>query len=171
MPGKVHTSRIRRLVEQENASTCGFRAALRTYLKRTPGWTDDQEEDIFPAIPRYVPDAYRLEAAPRDCQGKWTGRRGRIVVWEVEVTHPVSTDKLASYACFWETLDGSDLFTTLELHIINKLGLEYVVNLVVAYYAFCFLDGGGEPDMVEVAANLGTHACLPVNLASTRRVA
>ena len=121
MPNRLHSARVARLVAR-GASTRGFRSETLKFLKGCRGWTVDYEKDI--KVPRYVPDAYRLDAAT-----------GKITVWEVEVSHPVSDAKVGAYMAFWADLDASDIRADFELRIVDRHGFERSHNLAVHYYA------------------------------------
>lgn len=126
MQGAVHRNLVGHLVS-EGASTLGFRTAVKKYLRATPGWTRDYEDDV--TVPSVIPDAYLLEPAwlPGREDLSWLGR---IVVWEVEVTHSLSETKLASYVDFAGTLDDTDLHACLELRTVDKYGTVRIHDLL-----------------------------------------
>lgn len=119
MRGVQHEALIAQLVKAHGASTRGFRTQVRNFLRATPGYTPDYDEDL--PIPAVIPDAYRLDL-------------GKITVWEVEVTNPITQGKLRAYAEFWVELDATDVCVELELRRVDRYGIEQTYDLVPCLY-------------------------------------
>lgn len=99
--------------EVPGAQTRGWRQALRTALEP---YTD--ELDVAPR----VPDAFLIDDA------------GQVItVFEVEVTHPLSPDRLAEWASLWSELDCHGW--TLKLYVIDRLGRSTTADLQLLYFA------------------------------------
>jgi hypothetical protein len=99
------------------SATTGFPAAVRA-LRETLGC-----EDEAPAI-HFVPDAYRINHEACD-----------IEIFEVEVTHPVTFQKLYELGDYWFEWDAESGHDWLPVLIqIDRFGTHHRRDLSVAYH-------------------------------------
>jgi hypothetical protein len=124
MQGSLHQAHIEQIVKTYGASTRSFRVRVQEFLKDTPGYGSEYDEDGIDGIivPRVIPDAYQL-------------RPGRITVWEIEITNPISPAKFGEYAAFWAELDATDIQTVFELRIVDRFGIERAWEPFTVYAA------------------------------------
>jgi hypothetical protein len=130
--------------QHEGVKTTGFRQAVKKYFMEfvmkgmpppedpeyDPSYTpEDLFRDMTPRIPSVIPDAYKIDREQDE-----TGMT-KIIVWEVEVGHPLDIGKLEAYGFFWGDLDATDLPVDFELRVMDRHGNEKIVNPMSFYYA------------------------------------
>lgn len=105
------------LRDYPGARTEGFPSAVRDLRDRV-GCRGEE-----PAI-NFVPDAFRLNE--ETCE---------IELFEVEVTHPVPTAKLADLGWYWSQWDAEDGHEWLPVLIqIDRFGTAHRRDLSIAYF-------------------------------------
>lgn len=112
-PAKAHEFLVGQLVGQ-GAKTAAFRQALiDTFGLDEEGCLDEGER--FEEVRRLVPDAFTIT-------------KDEVCIYEVEVTSPVTIEKLFAYAELWAVLD-CDHTAFCRLFVINFNGDTREVDL------------------------------------------
>lgn len=105
------------LAEFPDAATTGFPTVMRA-LRDELGCEDDPPEISF------IPDAFRLNRATQE-----------IEIYEVEVTHGVSLQKLHALGYYWGQWDAEGDHDWLPVLItVNRFGHQRRFDLCIAYH-------------------------------------
>ena len=124
----LHRNLIDDLVAELGAKTAKF-------AKASDALADELDSEIM--TPQFKPDAYRINRETM-----------RIELYEVEVTHPVSPQKLSQFASYWEDWDGEAGHAWLPvLIIVNRFGARSELDLCDAYHGCGAFAGMGTSPM------------------------
>lgn len=127
--GTLHSQLINGVVAVHGARRMGWRRELVKYISIFDGYGPGEPGEI--RIPHVTPDAYCLDVT-KDEEGV---PHAAMIVWEVEVTNPVSAEKMCDYGMLWGELDATDIYSYIdfELRTIDKYGVERSCDLSAAY--------------------------------------
>jgi hypothetical protein len=117
MHSALHKGLTRLIAREPGVETKGWRRTLQDAL------ADDAQIDI----PNRLPDAFRVDQANR-----------RATIWEVEIRHPLTDERLFEWARLWFVLDCHSW--DFDLVVVNRLGEFRPVNLPALWWAS--LDAG-----------------------------
>lgn len=117
-----HEAGIRMLIDSHpDMRRNGFQHSIRQLWAGL--YPDPEDADEVPTI-QALPDAFRLDRENQD-----------ILIYEVEVTNPLSAFKLYEYGRYWSDWDCDDAHEWLpRLFVVNRYGHIGEIDLVRVYH-------------------------------------
>ncbi len=122
----MHNAIVHGICTNEGAARTGWRRQMRALGRAI-------EDDEWVCLPYRLPDAFRIDEPLHD-NGVIT-QNGKITVWEVEISNPLTPVRVMEWARMWEEL--GDFAYDLRLVTVDRYGCFREPDLLFLYYTWC----------------------------------